>query len=229
MKTLFTFPFLPHRGARALRERPRWFLPFLTLAVLHVALLIVSERETVRAVIGHLPSSATSADREEVVSMFGATLLTQSLFEPVRLLAGWSAFATFLFLIVRSLAPPGPVTFVRVLTLEVHAEAALLIGGVVTAMQVMFVQDGAGGGLQIPLMSAAWFLPASAPYPLVALLATLNIFTLWYIVLLATGIRVLFGMTIRTAALVALCAWALSVFFDTAILTLLISTLHLRV
>jgi hypothetical protein len=214
MKTLFIFPFLPFRGARALRARPRWLVPFLVLALLHIALLVSSERATLNAVIAHLPPGATTAEREEVGSMVNATRLTQYLFEPVRLLAGWSAFAGLLYLFIRSLSPPGPVTFVRVLTLEVHAEAALLLGGI---------------GMQIPVLSAVSLLPATSPYPLVALIATLNIFTLWYVVLLAAGIRVLFGLTVRTAALVAVSAWALSVLFDTAILTLLVTTLHLRV
>jgi hypothetical protein len=229
MKTLFIFPFLPFRGARALRAHPRWLVPFLALASLHIALLIFSERETVNSVIAHLPPGATAADREEVGSMLNATRLTHYMFEPVRLLAGWSAFAAILYLFIRSLSPPGPVTFVRVLSLEVHAEAALVIGGIATAVYATIVQTGGGGDMQIPLLSAAPLLPATSPYPLVALLATLNIFTLWYVVLLATGMRVLFGMTVRTAALVAVSAWALSVLFDTAILTLLVTTLHLRV
>ena len=161
--------------------------------------------------------------------MLESTLLTRSLFVPVRLLTGWSTFAAFLFLCIRSLSPPGPVTFVRVLTLEVHAEAALLIGGAATALQAMVLPSGAAREYQISLLSIAWLLPASASHTLVALLATLNIFTLWYVALLAAGMHVLFGMTVRTAAFVAAGAWALSVLFDTAILTLLIDTLHLRV
>jgi hypothetical protein len=197
--------------------------------MLHVVLLIVAEQQTITAMVDHLPPSATAADREEAASVFSATLLARSLFEPVRLLAGWSAFAGALFLIIRSLSPAGPVTYVRVLTLEVHAEAVLLIGGAATALHAMLTPAGGGDMPRIPLMSLAPLLPVSASPAVVALLATLNIFTLWYVVLLAAGIRVLFGMTVRTAALVAVSAWALSVLFDTAILTLLINTLHFRV
>lgn len=229
MKNLLIFAFLPFRGARALRAFPGWIVPFVVLALVQVALMVVAERGTVQAVIAHLPPTATAADRGDVEAGFRETLLTRSLFEPVRLLAGWSAFASLLYLAIRSLSPPGPVKFVRVLALEVHAESALVIGGLASALASGFGQGIAGADPPIPLLSAASLLPEGMPYAVVALIATVNFFTLWYVVLLSAGIRVLFGMTFRTAALIAVSAWALSVLFDTALLTLLVNALHFRV
>jgi hypothetical protein len=224
MKALLTFPFLPRSGARLLQERPRWLGPFILLAVLHVALRLLAEDQNVRDVLAHLPPSATAADRAAAAASFSQSLPSRLLFLPVRLLIGWSVFAGTLYLFIRSLAPAVPVTFVRVLALEVHAEPAMLLGAIGTSLGALLVPQEGMNAVRAPLFSVAAFVQGSFPPPVVSLLATLNCFTLWYVVLLATGIRVLFGMTMRTAAVIAAAAWALSVLFDTGFLSLLIGT-----
>ena len=229
MKTLVTILFLPARGTRTLRERPRWIGAFLLLAMMSVGLIILTERQTAAAVLARLPSSATPSDNDAAVSMLSETLVARSLFEPIRLLAGWSAFAGILFVFVRTLSPPEPVRYLRLFALEVHAEAALLVGRIAAAVSAMLGHASAWPEGGAAPYSAALLVPSTHSFTLLSLLSSANIFTLWYVVLLAAGLRVLCGITIRTAALVALGAWALSVLFDTGIFTLLIDTLHLRV
>jgi len=61
------------------------------------------------------------------------------------------------------------------------------------------------------------------------LLRALNIFTLWYAALLATGIHVLSNQSIRTSASVAAGACALTTIFDAGVISLLIEQLHFLV
>ena len=130
---------------------------------------------------------------------------------------------------VRALKPPEPVPYLSLLALETHAEAisvlaaaASLLAAFVTGNHAMALVPGAFAG-------AAAAAPAGLAYPAASLLGDLNFFTLWYAASLAAGIRVLCGFSMRLSVLIAACAWILSVLFDLGIITLLVTTLHLRV
>ncbi|MEW6510250.1 MAG: hypothetical protein AB1428_04760 [Bacteroidota bacterium] len=225
---LLDFLVRPPRGARLLAERPRWLAPFLILAAIHVALSLVADRQQTDAVLAHLPATAGNAGRSEAAEFIVAGIITRALVQPVRLLAGWSAFAGVMYLLARSLAPRQPLSYMKLFALEVHAEGILALG-----MAVALARSLAAGSPDLgpftPAFSMAILSPADAPNSVRALLASLNLFTLWYAAVLAAGTRVLCGVRVRVAVVVAAGSWALSVLFDIGILTLLISALHLRV
>ena len=225
MPTLLGILVRPVSALRGLRDRPRWLFPFCVLAALQVCLVVAAQQQTIDSVLSHLPGSATAADREVVRGMLSEGLVVGLLFQPIRLLIGWSAFAGTLFALVRSLKLPDPASYLRLLALEVHAESILILAG--AAALICGTLCGPPSGA--PPLSAALFFTPGTSFPLFSLLRSLNIFTLWYVAVLAAGIRVLCGLTLRNAVLVAAGAWALSVLFDIGILTLLISTLHLQV
>ena len=151
------------------------------------------------------------------------------LFDPIRRILGWGAFAGLLFALVRFLKPPEPIRYTRLLALEVHAEAAPILGSIIAVALAVTVGSRADGESFLTLVSAAAFLPPDASFPVIALLRSLNIFTLWYVAIIATGIRVLCGLTFRTSAFIAGGAWVLSTLVNLGILALLIHTLHLQV
>jgi hypothetical protein len=219
------FPFLPLRGARVLKNRASWLLPFCAIAAARVALLLLAEGETAEAVLAHLPASG----RAEAASMLAEESLARALVEPARLLAGWGAFAGILWIAVRALKPPDPVPYLSLLALETHAETVSvfaaggsLVAALITGNRALALVPGAFAG-------AAAVAPAGVSFAAVSLLGGLNFFTLWYAASLAAGLRVLCGFSMRLSVLITACAWILSVLFDLGITTLLVTTLHLRV
>jgi hypothetical protein len=65
--------------------------------------------------------------------------------------------------------------------------------------------------------------------PVCVLIRSWNLCTLWYVVVLATGIQVLCGFRLHIAALIAAGAWVFTILFTLGIITLLANALHLRV
>ena len=161
--------------------------------------------------------------------MLSSELPVRSLFQPIRLLAGWSTFAGILYVFIRVLKPPEPVPFGRLLALEVHAETVLLLGGVSSLLSPWIIGHPSELAHLTPPFSASWLLPASAMFPLFSLLSSVHIFTLWYTVILTVGIRIFCGVTVRKAVVITVSAWILSVFFEIGILSLLADRLHFHV
>jgi hypothetical protein len=227
MPIVLSILFNPSRSFMRLREHPRWLGTFLFLTTLSVAVLIIVHSHTVRATLEHLPTSATTGDRAMVETMLWGELPSRSLFQPIRLIIGWSGFAGVLFLLSKAFRPPLPVSFPLIFALEVHAETILLLSDIGLCLHI--VLQGPGLPSVYPLWSADYFAsPATLPM-IHSLLRSINIFTLWYAAILAAGIRVLCGLSIFKSVLVAASAFALSVLFDFGILSLLISAVHLQV
>jgi hypothetical protein len=227
MKPALAILFRPGAAAAILRRRPRWLQVFAVLCACHLLLAVAVQSHSTALVVGHLPASASATDRAYVSVILADGFLQRCMFLPIRLLTGWSAYAGVLFLLARSVKPPAPAPFLCFVALEIHAEIILLMDRVVTS---------AYGILAMPQylspvspLSVAAFVESAAPLPIFFLLGRLNFFTLWYVAAVASGIRVLCGLTIRTSALVAVGAWVLSEFFNSGILTLLIRALHLQV
>jgi len=87
-------------------------------------------------------------------------------------------------------------------------------------------QDGTS--MQVPFSVAALVHPRD-DFPAIALLNSLNIFTLWYVVVVIVGVSVLTGFRPAKAFLVVFCVWSVSVLFNVAVLTFMRDGLHLVV
>jgi hypothetical protein len=219
------FPLFPLRGARILKNRPSWLLPFCAIAAARVALMLLAERETADAVLSHLPA----AGRAEAAAMLAEESLARAFVEPARLLAGWGAFAGMLWIAVRALKPPDPVPYLSLLALEAHAETIFVLAAGASLLVARVTGNPATALTPGAFAGAILVAPDGPSFPAASLLGALNFFTLWYVASLAAGVRVLCGFTMRLSVLIAACAWILSVLFDLGILTLLVTTLHLRV
>jgi hypothetical protein len=181
--------------------------------------------QSIRALVSHLPASG----RAEAAAMLAEGTLWRAFVEPARLLAGWSAFAGMLWLAVRSLKPPEPVPYLSLFALVTQAETVGVIASAASLLVSLAGGPALTGGTQGEFAGLASLAPAGTSFQALFLLRSLNIFTLWYVALLAAGMRVVCGFTTRLSAVIAVCAWSLSVLSNLAILTLIISTLHLRV
>jgi hypothetical protein len=215
----------PGLSFRRLRESRGWIIPFALLAAGHLLLLSLSDAAVARAVIAHLPSSATAGDQAGVRAMLENDLLPRALLLPVRLLAGWSAFTMLLWFLLRSTRPGQPVGFGLLFQLELRAELVLLLG----SFAALFLSPEAGDPARTaPFWSLAHYV-SGVSMPAFILLRALDFFTLWYAALLAAGIHVLSNQSIRTSASVAAGACVLTTLFDAGVISLLIEQFHLLV
>lgn len=212
----------PDKTAVAIRSNPRWLFAFIFLASLSVVSYALVHPLLAEKTLKHLPVSATRADKQIVVDNLNRELPAKLAFYPLRLFMGWSTFALVLLYVCRALGTQEPVHFRQMFSLEVHSEVTSVIGGVVTTTSALSV-----GALGEAPFSLATLLAPRSSFIINALLTSLNIFTLWQVVILTFGVSVLcnFGMT-RSAILV-LFVWLLSVVFNLGALKLLEDELHL--
>jgi hypothetical protein len=206
MGTFLQIILQPRKALERIAARPRWVGAFALLALAHCGLLLATHAESVRLTLSHLPPSVTAVEIEQVRASLDEGLLLRFLFLPVRLAVGWGSFALLLMFATRSVARQPSGTFRGFLALEVHAELILLLAAVVRT-----VLGGAGENLLLR-----------------ALLATPNLFTLWYIVLLAYGAASICQMKFTRALLPVAGVWLLSFAFDAGVTQILRETLHLR-
>jgi hypothetical protein len=213
MPLLLRLPFRPSRESGVLKKRPRWFVPFLILSGTCVVLFALRFPDSVRTAVDHLPQSAGAEERQHAAGVLSGELLLQSLFLPVRLFLGWSAFAFALFLSSRAFRPREGIRFTHFLSLEIHAEIILVFSAVAAT-------------LRIPRPDAAWLFSPSQDFLLRTLLATINLFTLWYILVLTAGVSVLCGYSKRKAFLIVAGVWVISVSLNLGVLNQLSQVFH---
>jgi hypothetical protein len=216
MKWLISILFSPGSTATALRTTPRWVIAFLVLAAISCGLRSLAQPYILTSTLAHLPASATEADKQVVIEnltqQFPATLA----FLPIRLLLGWGTFAVALYYIAGALGPPTKVRFTHILALEVHSESTSVIANAASVVALMI--SPSGSLLTTPL-SVASIVP-SGSFVLNSLLTTLNIFTLWQIVIMTIGIKVMTGFGRIKSAIIVLLVWALSLLFTIGALKL---------
>jgi Yip1 domain len=213
---LVRLPVRPIEESRILKRSPRWLVPFLILAAASVIILVFAYPDTVRRAVDHLPPSAGAGDRQRAAELLDGELLQRSVFLPLRLIAGWWIFAFLLYQSARAFRPAEGIRLAQFLSLEIHAEGVLVLSSLVIA-------------LGVPLPSLALLFPPSSGFLLRTLLATINLFTLWYILVLTAGVSVLCGYSKRKAFLIVAGVWVISTSLNLGVLNQLSVVFHLAV
>jgi Yip1-like protein len=216
----------PRAAAVELKDRPRWLVSFLLLGLLFVFAEMLIEERAMRSVLDRLPLSATPADREDVASMLQGGELTRLAFFPVRLLAGWITFALALFYACRLLSPPGIYRFKQILALEVHAEIATLVEKLATATLAPSAGESARGLAQVPLSLAS--LHSADSFSWSALFNGVNLFQIFYVILLGVGISTITGLRWWKAGMVVVAVWGVSAAGNVALITVLRESMRFR-
>ncbi len=229
MRTIVTFLIHPRTGAVAIKARPRWLFAFGILALASIGLTVAFHGQAVQTTLEHLPGSATPEDKEYIRAALGTEFFSRCAFLPVRLLIGWSGFALLLLYASLSFHPRDSIRFVQVLALEVHAEAILMLARFGTIIWWIVNAPAQSGAIPSPPLSVLWLAWKPADFIFFSLLGSINIFTLWYVLVLTVGIHVLCGFTKRKAFLIVAGVWAVTLGCNLGVLALLRNAFHLHV
>jgi predicted RND superfamily exporter protein len=109
-------------------------------------------------------------------------------------------------------------------SLEIHTEATSVIANL--AAMVLAVTNANAGSVAVPF-SLAGFIGGDQSFIVSSLLTSLNIFTLWQIVLLTIGVSIVCGFGKTKSTLIVLLVWSLSTMFNLGAMKLLQDQLHL--
>lgn len=210
-----------------IQAKPRWLLIFLTLALVSVVIEILMHPYSVQSVLHHLPSSATNQDKLAVAQTLDQGLFARAAFLPIRLLFGWATFALMLYYICGFLVPHKIFRFIQIFSLEVGAEAILILAKVAALLHLVINSPNPGSRIFIPL-SCADFIPTH-DYSTFIFLNSLNVFTVGYIAILTIGISVVCSISKFKALFIVSIVWGISALFNVGIITVLCDRLHLLV
>ena len=207
-----------------LKRRPRWLAMFLILAAVSVGIDMIDHPLVRKSVVDHLPASASRAERIAAAAWLDEEAPREQVFLPVRLLAGWLVFAGFLFSLCRIVGSREPFTFRQIWSLEVHSEAFILLGKIVTAAFALSTGEwrffrGSPIGLAV--------LAGQAEFPLSGVLGSINLFNFLYAGALAAGLTVMCRFSAGKAIVVAGAAWGTAEAVNIAILGALGQVMHL--
>jgi hypothetical protein len=218
----------PRHFVSQLNAKPRWLGTFILLSALSISLYILMHPYLVQSTLAHLPQSATPEDKEVVAQTLRNELPLRCAFLPVRLLIGWSTFAFVLFAICKAFTPPEPVRFIKILSLEVHAEVVNLLAQGAT-LAYLFVRGGdISNATSLVPFSAAMFVRADTLVSF-SLLNSLNFFTLYYIVFLTMGISVQSGLSRTKSFTVVALNWLTYLLLNVGALELTRHAMNLRI
>jgi hypothetical protein len=225
MTLLVLMLFNPRQAFARIRLTSPWAVALFTVVVAAGILLVLQHPFLAERTLANLPRSASATDKDAVRVYLEQDLVALLAFSPVRIGGGIAVFAFTLQLLCRSLAPFSRIPFRVVFSLLVHAECVYILAGAagLAAAAIAPVQ-GPTPGTPLSLVGIAG---DQVDFSLRALLHSLNIFTLWYLTLVGSGIISLLDMNRWKAAAAVVIVWGLSQLISLASLSFVRDTLHL--
>jgi hypothetical protein len=218
-------PIFPRKAAHSLQARPMWWPGILVLAALTVATRIAEWPSVIRSVLIHLPPTASQADQEWVRSVLSRELLvrcpmticicvgTVALFGGLLHYMGWAQ------------------RFPRRPRYE-HLFALTACAACIPALaELSIVAFKAWTGTEVSIPSLAWMAGVWGVHDFVlnALLEAVSLTAVWFVVVLGSGLSVLYACSLRRALLFAMGAWAVAILTNLWFLRITAEALHLQV
>lgn len=178
----------------------------------------------IQETLAHLPSSATNEDKQVIIQSLNLELPAKLAFFPVRLFIGWSTFSLALLYSCKAFAPREIIRFRQMFSLEIHTEATMVVANLATMVVVLTNRHAISADVPFSL---AELVNGDQSFIVRSLLTSLNIFTLWQIVLLTIGVSIVCGFGKTKSTLIVLLVWSLSTMFNLGAMKLLQDQLHL--
>jgi len=228
MLNTFSILFSPRETYMRIDSKPNWLGTFLILAILSIVMYALMHPFLVRAALAHLPSSAAPADKEVVAQTLRSELPVRCAFLPIRLLIGWSTFAFVLFAICKAFTPSEPVHFIKIFSLEVHAELINIVAQSATLINLFIMKDASPNATALVPFSAAAFV-GSKDIVTFSLLNSLNFFTLLYMAILTMGVSTQSGFSRVKSLLIVVLTWSAYLLFNVGTIKLMRDTMHLLI
>ena len=225
MKLLALTLFKPGQAFSGIRSSSPWRMAILAVILAWGILFVLLQPYVINVTLSHLPPSAGETDRNAIREYLSQDLIARLILLPIRIGGGIAVFAFVLRLLSKSLQPFSRIPFPTIFSLLVHAECINILAHVAAWISVA-TAPGASSGLSVPF-SLAGMAGDHIDFQLHALLNSLNIFTLWYLTLVATGLVSLFELKRWKAAAAVCIIWGLSQLVSIASLSFLRNTLHL--
>lgn len=209
----------PTKVFEDLKNRPNWFIPFILITLLTIGVgyfLLPFKQEimfsTLSAQIGEVRAQETlsNANRFAFVGL---------LFAPVPLLIKWLLVAALLYY-AAILFDAHNVTFKKIFSIVVHTEFILLLIGIINILILEIKGITSVNNLSDlqTIVGLEYFLKNKTnDIYLFTILSNFNIFTIWYVIVLAIGLSIVSQLEKWKSSIIVSFVWLFGVGFQIAI------------
>jgi hypothetical protein len=213
----------PGATFRSLRQRPTWLPAMLVLILVTVVIqaFTFTKVDMVEVVQKAVQERGTDMSQEDIEQAAGiqskVAVGCGIIFSPAFYL-----IAALLFMVLLNLAG-GEVSFVGSLSVVVHGLMPFLIAGILSAVVIagrssLTLEEVKAGTLLAS--NLAVLAPAGASAVVVALLASLDVFTVWCLGLLTVGFAEMAGVSRTKAGVVTVVLWLFAVAVKVSLMSL---------
>jgi hypothetical protein len=206
--------------------KPSWIGMFIALSIVSIGIMALSYTARTHQTSALLPPTATIQERATAEQTLQDEEIIRCAFLPVRLFIGWISFALVLYYTCAAFIPLQRTRLKQILSLEVNAEAFLVLGSFVSALSALFASQQPKEILTMPL-SAAMFMQADNG-TMHLFLNSIDLFQLLYIIFLIYGIRKITGFGRMKSSFIVLIVWAMCVFGNVAMIAFVQERMHLN-
>lgn len=218
----------PSRLFKRLRDHPSWVMGFAALAVVGMALEWFSFGAALKTSLSQLPQRATPEMVQDALIYLEGRRFINLAFAPLKLGAAVAIFSYVLYLVCSVIKPVSLPGWEHFLAVVVWSNWIMMIEkalSVITRLVVGPLNPSAGLAFPQPLGLGMMNPPSSDPGLLYALNAV-NVFSVWYLLLVSLGISTLCGFSRLKGMLGATSVWLFGILLSSALLRFAVAGLH---
>jgi hypothetical protein len=218
----------PSRVFKRLKDHPSWVMSFVALAIVSVVLDWFSFRTALRTAVDGLPQRATPEMIRDAVAYLEGRRFINLLLSPLKL---WIIIVIFSYVIYlacsvsKSISPPHWKHFLAVV---VWSYWVLIVGEALSLVTRSSVGPFSSDvGLAFPQPPGLGMVKMSSSDPgLLYALNSVNVFSLWYLLLVSLGVSILSGFSRVKGILITTFVWLLGVLLSAALIRFTVAGVH---
>jgi hypothetical protein len=220
--------FRPTGVFRRLKDHPSWVVSFAALAIVSMVLEWFSFRTALQTTVGGLPQRATPEMIQDAVAYLESRRFINLLLTPLKL---WILIAMFSYVIYlvcsvsKSISLPHWKHFLAVV---VWSYWILIVGEALSLVTRSVVGPfSSNSGLAFPqLLGLGMIRISSSDLGLLYALNAVNVFSVWYLLLVSLGVSILCGFSRVKGILITAFVWLFGIVLSAAIIRFTVAGVH---
>jgi hypothetical protein len=228
MTDLVDLIFRPARVFKRLKDHPSWVMSFVALAIVSALLEWFSFGTALRTAVDGLPQRATPEMIQDAVANLEGRRFINLLLSPLKLWAIIAIFSYVVYLVCsvsKSVSLPHWKHFFAVV---VWSYWVVIVGEVLSLVaRIAFGHLSQNAGLAFPEPLGLGMIKISSSDPgVLYLLNSVNVFSLWFLLLVSLGVSVLCSFSRVKGILAAVFVWLSGVVLSAAVIRFTVAGVH---
>jgi len=222
VKVLKDIFFSPERAFKEINKRPKWLIAFLIIGIGTIMTNYFILPFANRVATFSVASDTSYNEAENILNMMKSMQIIGIFLLPLFLLIGFLFTAVILWLIIRIFSDE--TEFKKIFSMVVHSRIILFMGSLLSLiiLQLRGLQSiKSAADIQVSLGLDLFLRNPDLDLPLKAFLSNINVFSIWWIVLISLGISIAAKISRTKAIVIAIFFWLFSTAIQIGIASLI--------